>query len=192
MSTEKRACVASAAAFLDAGIAEVFETKGIWRVIHDEGENFVMVVPIAAKRGTAAFSRTPPTHDLRPGCLGSTKYCHARHGNRFLLTSRKHIYEAARRRLGQRNLAQFADGSAVVDVGEPTFEGKAQILYHHVNFGQQGQSWRSSVKPTPNRGRRRSRLSSWDCRTSWRPELHQGTRASRKLLVRFMEEPTEH
>jgi hypothetical protein len=36
------------------------------------------------------------------------------HGNRFLLTSRKHIYEGARRRLGQRNLAQFANGSAVV------------------------------------------------------------------------------
>ena len=52
-----------------------------------------------------------------------------KHGNRFLLTSRKHIYEAARRRLGQRNLAQFADGSAVVDVGELAFEEKAQILY---------------------------------------------------------------
>lgn len=37
-----------------------------------------------------------------------------KHGNRFLLTSCKHIYEAARRRLGQRNLAQFTDGSAVV------------------------------------------------------------------------------
>jgi len=70
-----------------------------------------------------------------------------KHGNRFLLTSRKHIYEAARRRLGQRNLAQFADGSAVVDVGELTFEEKAQILYNHVNFGEQSQSWRSSVKP---------------------------------------------
>jgi hypothetical protein len=45
-----------------------------------------------------------------------------KHGNRFLLTSRKHIFEAARRRLGQRNLAQFADGSAVVDVGELTSE----------------------------------------------------------------------
>lgn len=56
-----------------------------------------------------------------------------KHGNRFLLTSRKHIYEAARRRLRQRNLAQFADGSAVADVGELTFEGKTQILNNHVN-----------------------------------------------------------
>ena len=72
-----------------------------------------------------------------------------KHGNRFLLTSRKHIYEAARRRLGQRNLVQFADSSAVVDVGELSFEEKAQILYNHVNFGEQSQSWRSSVKPHP-------------------------------------------
>ena len=50
-----------------------------------------------------------------------------------------------RRRLGQRNLAQFADGSAVVDVGELTFEEKTQILYNHVNFGEQSQSWRSSI-----------------------------------------------
>ena len=70
-----------------------------------------------------------------------------KHGNRFLLTSRKHIYEAARRRLGQRNLAQFVDGSAVVDVGGLTFEEKAQILYNHLNFAEQSQSWRSSVKP---------------------------------------------
>lgn len=59
------------------------------------------------------------------------------HGNRFLLTSRKHIYEAARRRLGQRNLIQFTNGYAVVDVGELTSEEKAQILYNHVNFGEQ-------------------------------------------------------
>ncbi|NWA38741.1 hypothetical protein HX799_20280 [Pseudomonas tolaasii] len=69
-----------------------------------------------------------------------------KHGNRFLLTSRKHIHEAARRRLGQRNLAQFADRSAVVDVGESTFEEKTQILYNHVNFGEQSQSWRSRIK----------------------------------------------
>jgi hypothetical protein len=63
------------------------------------------------------------------------------HGNRFLLTSRKHIYEAARRRLGQRNLPLFADGRAVVDVGVLTIEEKAQILYNHINYGGQSQSW---------------------------------------------------
>jgi hypothetical protein len=39
-------------------------------------------------------------------------------GNRFLLTSRRHIYEAAKWRLGQRNLPMFVDGRAIVDVGD--------------------------------------------------------------------------
>lgn len=115
-----------------------------------------------------------------------------KHGNRFLLTSRKHIYEAARRRLGQRNLAQFVDGSAVVDVGELTFEEKAQILYNHVNFGEQSQSWRSSVKPhlTAVAGVRdflpgiAERLGD--------PNFTKGLAPQESSLVRFMEEPTEH
>ena len=42
----------------------------------------------------------------------------------------------------------------MVDVGELTFEEKAQILYNHVNFGEQSQTWRSSVKPTWRRSPR--------------------------------------
>jgi len=115
-----------------------------------------------------------------------------KHGNRFLLTSRKHIYEAARRRLGQRNLAQFADGSAVVDVGELTFEEKAQILYNHVNFGEQSQSWRSSVKP---------HLAAVAAVHDFLPGIAErlgdsnftkGLAPRESSLVRFMEEPTEH
>lgn len=115
-----------------------------------------------------------------------------KHGNRFLLTSRKHIYEAARRRLGQRNLAQFADGSAVVDVGELTFEEKAQILYNHVNFGEQSQSWRSSVKP---------HLAAVAAVRDFLPGIAErlgdsnftkGLSPRESSLVRFMEEPTEH
>jgi hypothetical protein len=115
-----------------------------------------------------------------------------KHGNRFLLTSRKHIYEAARRRLGQRNLAQFADGSAVVDVGELTFEEKAQILYNHINFGGQSQSWRSSVKP---------HLAAVAAVDDFLPGIAErlgdanftkGLAPRESSLVRFMKEPTEH
>ena len=35
----------------------------------------------------------------------------------------------------------------MVDVGELTFDEKTQILYNHVNFGEQSQSWQSSIKP---------------------------------------------
>jgi hypothetical protein len=69
------------------------------------------------------------------------------HGNRFLLTSRRHIYEAARLRLGQRNLPAFLDNSAVVDVGQLTHDEKRQILYNHIAFGNQTQAWKTSVKP---------------------------------------------
>jgi hypothetical protein len=115
-----------------------------------------------------------------------------KHGNRFLLTSRKHIYEAARRRLGQRNLAQFADGSAVVDVGELTAEEKAQILYNHVNFGEQIQSWKSRVKPhLASVAAVRDFLPGIAERLG-DPNFTKGLAPRESSLVRFMEEPTEH
>jgi hypothetical protein len=115
-----------------------------------------------------------------------------KHGNRFLLTSRKHIYEAARRRLGQRNLAQFADGSAVVDVGELTFQEKAQILYNHVNFGQQSQSWRSSVKPHLTAVAVVRDFLPGIAERLGDPNFTKGLSPRESSLVRFMEEPTEH
>lgn len=114
------------------------------------------------------------------------------HGNRFLLTSRKHIYEGARRRLGQRNLAQFADGSAVVDVGDLTFEEKAQILYNHVNFGKQSQSWRSSVKLHLAAVADVEDFLPGIAERLGDPNFTKGLAPRESSLVRFMEEPTEH
>lgn len=114
------------------------------------------------------------------------------HGNRFLLTSRKHIYEGARRRLGQRNLAQFADGSAVVDVGDLTFDEKAQILYNHVNFGEQSQSWRSSVKPHLAAVAAVEGFLPGIAERLGDPNFTKGLAPRKPSLVRFMEEPTEH
>lgn len=115
-----------------------------------------------------------------------------KHGNRFLLTSRKHIYEAARRRLGQRNLAQFADGSAVVDVGELTLEERAQIIYNHVNFGQQTQSWRSSVKPHLAAVAAVRDFLPGIAERLGDPNFTKGLAPRESSLVRFMQEPTEH
>ncbi|MCX8999102.1 hypothetical protein NOF55_18500 [Rhizobiaceae bacterium BDR2-2] len=115
-----------------------------------------------------------------------------KHGNRFLLTSRKHIYEAARRRLGQRNLAQFADGSAVVDVGDLTFEEKAQILYNHVNFGEQSQSWRSSVKPHLAAVAAVPDFLPGIAERLGDPNFTKGLIPRESSLVRFMKEPREH
>lgn len=114
------------------------------------------------------------------------------HGNRFLLTSRKHIYEAARRRLGQRNLPQFADESAVVDVGKLTLEEKAQILYNHINFGEQSQSWRSSVKPHLDAVATVVDFLPGIAERLGDPNFTKGMAPRESSLVLFMKEPTKH
>lgn len=115
-----------------------------------------------------------------------------KHGNRFLLTSRRHIYEGARRQLGQRNLAQFIDGSAVVDVGDLTFDEKAQILYNHINFGEQSQSWRSMVKPHLAAVAAVENFLPGIAERLGDPNFTKGLAPRKPSLVRFMEEPTEH
>ena len=62
-------------------------------------------------------------------------------GNRFVLTSRRHIYEAAKVRLGSRNLSVFSNEQAVVDVGALTLTEKRQILYNHIKAGAQSRKW---------------------------------------------------
>lgn len=114
------------------------------------------------------------------------------HGNRFLLTSRKHIYEAARRRLGQRNLPQFADNRAVVDVGDLTLEERSQILYNHVNFGGQSQSWRTSVKPHLPAVAAVDDFLPGIAERLGDPNFTKGLAPREEQLVRFMKEPREH
>lgn len=68
-------------------------------------------------------------------------------GNRFILTSRNHIWNAARVKLGTRNHPLFEDGRAVVDVGSLSPEEREQIVYNHVKAGNQAQPWKRRVKP---------------------------------------------
>jgi len=114
------------------------------------------------------------------------------HGNRFLLTSRKHIYEAARRRLGQRNLPLFADGRAVVDVGMLTAEEKAQILYNHINYGSQSQSWKSSIKPHLDAVAAVDGFLPGIAERLGDPNFTKSLAPREASLVRFMREPREH
>ena len=114
------------------------------------------------------------------------------HGNRFLLTSRKHIYEAARRRLGQRNLPLFADRRAVVDVGALTAEEKAQILYNHINYGSQSQSWKSSVKPHLGAVAAVEEFLPGIAERLGDPNFTKSLAPREASLVRFMREPREH
>jgi len=68
-------------------------------------------------------------------------------GNRFILTSRNHIWNAAKPRLGTRNMSLFEQGTAVVHVGSLSPEEREQILYNHLKLGNQPQTWKQRVKP---------------------------------------------
>jgi energy-coupling factor transporter ATP-binding protein EcfA2 len=69
------------------------------------------------------------------------------HGCHFILTSRTHIWNDARPRLGSRNHPLLEEaGSAVVDVGHLTQSEREQILYNHLKAGNQPPSWKASIK----------------------------------------------
>lgn len=114
------------------------------------------------------------------------------HGNRFVLTSRRHIYEAAKRSLGQRNHPAFLDGRAVVDVGELSPEEKSQILYNHVNFGAQTQSWKRSVREHLDAVAAVEGLLPGIAERLGDPAFTKSLGTSERELIRFMKEPREH
>lgn len=113
-------------------------------------------------------------------------------GNKFLFTSRLHIYEAAKRRLGSRNLPLFTNGSAVVDVGALTFEERAQILYNHVNFGHQSQSWKTAAKAHLDAVAAVPNFLPGIAERLGDPNFTKGLHLREASLVRFMEHPREH
>lgn len=69
-------------------------------------------------------------------------------GNRFILTSRTHVWNAALPRLGTRNHPLLVNGKAVVDVGALSPEERQEIVYNHMKAGQQPKSWKTWVKPS--------------------------------------------
>jgi energy-coupling factor transporter ATP-binding protein EcfA2 len=67
-------------------------------------------------------------------------------GNSFVLTSRRHIYEAAKPKLGTRNHPLFRDETAIVEVGLLSQIERRQILYNHIKSGDQPKHWKLAVK----------------------------------------------
>jgi hypothetical protein len=114
------------------------------------------------------------------------------HGNRFLLTSRRHVYEAARVRLGQRNLPAFLDGGAVVDVGELTPDEKRQILYNHIAFGNQTQAWKTSAKPHLETVSQVENFLPGIAERLGDPAFTKSVSLTADALSRFMREPKTH
>lgn len=113
-------------------------------------------------------------------------------GNKFLLTSRDYIYAAAKPRLGTRNLPVFADKRAVVDVGALSAEEKAQILYNHIHFGNQRQSWKRAVRDHLPAVAEVLEFLPGIAERLGDPAFTKGLELTRGELVRFMQEPREH
>lgn len=113
-------------------------------------------------------------------------------GNKFILTSRSHVYEAAKRRLGQRNLHALADGSAVINVGTLSHEERSQILYNHISFGRQTQSWKATVKPFLKAAAEAPNFLPGIAERLGDPAFTKGLLLREDVIVRFMEEPREH
>lgn len=68
------------------------------------------------------------------------------HGCHFILTSRTHIWNDAKPRIGSRNHHLLETGAAVVSVGDLTQSEREQILYNHVKAGDQPPRWKADIK----------------------------------------------
>ena len=68
------------------------------------------------------------------------------HGNRFILTSRSHIWHGAKPKLGTRNLPVLMENKAVVDLGTLSPEEREQIIYNHIKAGNQNTQWKQQIK----------------------------------------------
>lgn len=70
-----------------------------------------------------------------------------RRGSRFILTSRSHIWNQAKRELKQGAFPPLSHGHVVVDVEALTSEERKRILYNHLRFGTHPAGFNSRIRP---------------------------------------------
>jgi hypothetical protein len=112
--------------------------------------------------------------------------------NRFVLTSPRHIYEAAKPKLGSRNHPLFRDGRAIVDVGALTDQERRQILYNHIKAGNQPPTWKSRIKPQLETLSREATLLPEIARRLADPAYTKHISTAFDDLLKFIREPREH
>jgi hypothetical protein len=112
-------------------------------------------------------------------------------GNHFILTSRTHIWNAAKHKLGTRNHPFLADNRAIVDVGLLSPEERQQILYNHVKAGNQIRSWKQAVKPHLPDLAAQLYLLPEIARRLGDSTYTKGVKSLPKDLIRFVNEPQE-
>jgi hypothetical protein len=113
-------------------------------------------------------------------------------GNRFVLTSRRHIYAAAKPKLGSRNHPLFREGQAIVNVGSLTPSEREQILYNHIKAGMQPALWKSRIKPQLKSLANEPSLLPEIARRLADPAYTRQTTTANDSLLRFIREPKEH
>lgn len=113
-------------------------------------------------------------------------------GNKFLFTSRRHIYKAAAPKLGNRNLEAFSTGDALVDVGALSNTEQAQILYNHINFGNQTKTWKKKAKPYLETVAKTNAFLPGIAERLGNPIFTKSLAMNKAALVGFMAEPEEH
>ncbi|WP_298183708.1 hypothetical protein [uncultured Pseudomonas sp.] len=113
------------------------------------------------------------------------------HGNRFILTSRSHIWYGAKPKLGTRNLPVLMDGRAVVDLGTLGLEEREQIIYNHIKAGNQTSSWKRLIKPYLPRLAESPLLLPEIARRLGDSSFTKALKVQDADLIKFVEEPEE-
>ena len=110
-------------------------------------------------------------------------------GNRFILTSRSHIWHAAKPKLGTRNLPVLENGKAVVDLGTLSPEEREQIIYNHIKAGNQPLQWKSQIKDFLPQLANDSRLLPEIAKRLGDSSFTKELRIFPEDLIKFVEEP---
>lgn len=112
-------------------------------------------------------------------------------GNRFVLTSRSHIWNAAASKLATRNHPLLKDRTAIVNVGSLSPEERGQILYNHIKAGNQPIEWKTKIKPFLGPLSENTRLLPEIARRLGHISYTSGVASFPNDLNRFVAEPME-
>lgn len=112
-------------------------------------------------------------------------------GNRFILTSRSHIWFGAKPKLGTRNLPVLTDNKAVVDLGTLSPEEREQIIYNHIKAGNQPVQWKKLIKKHLPELANDSRLLPEIARRLGDSSFTKALKVMPTDLIKFVAEPAE-
>lgn len=112
-------------------------------------------------------------------------------GSHFILTSRTHIWNEAKHKLGTRNHPLLANSKAIANVGQLSPDERQQILYNHIKYGTQPKNWKARTKPHLTELAGEIGLLPEIARRLGSPTYTSGVKHFPADLVRFVREPQQ-